>query len=113
MGFFSFKTNDTKKSIANVHNHKMPTFKVLMLDDKGNKWSESKYNGYGEFGGKDIFVLIAEMNGHSDMAFEKLRDKGIEIYYSAGKFKMPMLLENDGDWKKDKLERCEFQGYFY
>ena len=38
---------------------------IYMLDDKGNKWAEDDYEGYGEFGGKDYFALAAEMNGHA------------------------------------------------
>ena len=52
MGFFSWKTNDTEKSIANVHSY-MEAFEVTMQDDKGNKWVEPEYDGYGMFGGKD------------------------------------------------------------
>ena len=37
MGCFSWKTQDTGKSIANQYSVK-PTFTVFMLDDKGNSW---------------------------------------------------------------------------
>jgi len=62
MGFFSWKTQDTKRSIANVFSGK-PVFTVYMIDHKGNKWEEPAYGGYGDFGGKDFYVLLAEMNG--------------------------------------------------
>ena len=34
-----------------------------MTDDKGNRWEESNYDGYGVFGGKDYYALLDEMNG--------------------------------------------------
>jgi hypothetical protein len=72
MGFFSWKTQDTNKSIANQYSNRKP-FKVTMSDNKGNKWTETNYEGYGVFGGKDYFELLAEMNGL------KSRNEGINI----------------------------------
>ena len=63
MGFFSFKTTDTGRSISNRHSHK-GTFPVVIVDNKGNIYRENNYGGYGIFGGKDIFILTAEMNGY-------------------------------------------------
>ena len=62
MGFFSWKTQDTDRSIPNRWSTRKP-FTVVMLDDKGNKWFEQNYDGYGRFGGKDYYELLAEMNG--------------------------------------------------
>jgi hypothetical protein len=45
MGFFSWKTMDTNKSISNNYSSR-GTFKVEMLDDKGNVWTEPDYEGY-------------------------------------------------------------------
>ena len=64
MGFFSWITQDTLESISNRHSFK-DTFTVYLVDDKGNKWKEDNYEGYGEFGGKDYYVLLDEMNGGS------------------------------------------------
>ena len=71
MGFFSWKTSDTNKSIPNTYS-KRETFDVTMLDDKGNKYLETQYEGYGEFGGKDYYELLDEMNGGDGD-----RDKGL------------------------------------
>ena len=38
---------------------------VVMCDDKGNKYVEECYEGYGVFGGKDFYELVAEMNGYT------------------------------------------------
>ena len=74
MGFFSFMTQDTNKSICNKHSN-METFPVTMTDHNNNRWFEKNYDGYGVFGGKDFFELVAEMNN------QKTRQQGIEIYY--------------------------------
>lgn len=108
MGFFSWKTQDTDKSIANNYSGRM-TFDVWMHDDKGNKWRERNYEGYGVFGGKDYYELLAEMNGlGSD------RNEGIRLAYSKQPYKSPNLTESE-DWQyiDSAPEDCEFQGYFY
>jgi len=58
MGFFSWRTQDTDKSISNAYSEN-GTFPVFMIDDKGNIWYEDEYEGYGEFGGKDYYELLA------------------------------------------------------
>lgn len=63
MGFFSFITQDTKLSIPNIHSNQVSTRPVYMVDNKGNSWKEEHYDGYGVFGGKDFYQLLAEMNG--------------------------------------------------
>lgn len=65
MGFFSWIAQDSGISIANVHSGQdRPP--VYMMDDNGNVWEENDYQGYGVFGGKDFFELLAEMNGRKD-----------------------------------------------
>lgn len=121
MGFFSWKTQDTSKSIAN-HYSRRKTFGVWLLDDKGNKWFEPNYEGYGMFGGKDFYVLLAEMNGFyenqdvdPDMEYGRLRDEGIRLAFSGKKFKSPNLVQHIQEWeyKEDEPKSCEYQGYFY
>lgn len=58
MGQFSWFTMDTHHRIVNDEKHT-----VYLSDDKGNKWEEKQYEGYGVFGGKDFYELLAEMNG--------------------------------------------------
>jgi len=107
MGFFSWKTQDTDQSIPNAYSGK-PLLDVIMLDDKGNKWHESEYDGYGVFGGKDFYELLAEMNG------KVTREDGITLAFSGKPILWPNLVESDGwEWRNDKPESCEFQGYFY
>ncbi len=115
MGFFSWKTQDTDVSIAN-HYSTRDTFRVQMLDDKGNVWTEDHYDGYGEFGGKDYYELLAEMNGGpSDRMW------GIDLAFKDSpngdnpRVKFPNLVELADGWQYDPNgpENCEFQGFFY
>jgi len=125
MGFFSWKTQDTDKSIAN-HWSIRSTFHVDMIDDKGNVWSEDNYEGYGVFGGKDYYELLAEMNGfvsveNADKYTEDMRMKGIELAFKDSpngdnpEVKFPNLIEMAEGWQYDHIgpESCEFQGFFY
>jgi len=131
MGFFSWKTQDTDKSIANEHSNRK-TFRVQMMDNKGNVWTEDNYDGYGRFGGKDFYELLAEMNGFvSQMEYEKnsweytdvARNYGIGLAFSKnngsgvgtdGVF-YPNLVEQADGWTYEMRgpDSCDFQGYFY
>lgn len=55
---FSWFTQDTYRRIVNGENHR-----VVMTDNKGRKYVEHCYEGYGVFGGKDYYELLSEMNG--------------------------------------------------
>ncbi|MBZ9779883.1 hypothetical protein LB452_13220 [Psychroflexus sp. CAK8W] len=110
MGFSSWLTQDTRKSIANVYSSR-PIFTVYMLDNKGNVWEEKCYEGYCSLGGKDYYELMAEMNGKSD------REDGIKLFFSEEKNNVlyPNIVQNikDWQWKNEKPRRCPHQGYFY
>jgi len=73
---FSWYTQDTHRRI--IADEPM---KIVMTDNKGRQYVENCYEGYGVFGGKDYYELLAEMNGmHSDrlagitLAFSKSAD---------------------------------------
>ena len=114
MGFFSWNTQDTHESIANSASSR-PTFTVYMFDDKGNKWREDNYAGYGEFGGKDYYELLAEMNGlDSDRQF------GIDLAFKDSpcgenpECKFPNLAEDPNwVWRSGPVDSCPAQGFFY
>ena len=55
------QTSDTKKSIAN-HYSSRKTFTVYMITEDKVVFTETDYEGYGKFGGKDVYELITEMN---------------------------------------------------
>lgn len=109
MGFFSWKTHDTNESIPNIYSQE-ETFTVYMIDNAGNVWKESNYEGYGIIGGKDYYELVAEMNG------KKTRYEGINMFFSENSddYLYPTLARNPKTkWKNRKPESCEYQGYFY
>ena len=108
MGFFSWITQDTGKSIANQYSNNS-TFSVIMTDDKGNQWEESNYDGYGEFGGKDYYTLLDEMNGGTGD-----RMRGVDLYFhnDNADVKYPSLSECGAYFSK-KPKSCPHQGFFY
>lgn len=63
MGFFSFITSDTNQSIPNIHSSRK-TFPVYLVTPGPSRqvFEEKEYDGYGVFGSKDIYLLIAELN---------------------------------------------------
>lgn len=62
MGFFSFKTCDTDRSIANIYSGK-PVRTVYLLQPNGDKAiAEPAYEGNGVFGGIDCYEWLAKMN---------------------------------------------------
>jgi len=84
-GQFSWMTQDTGQQIGSQDENKIP---VYMFDDKGKYWFERDYEGYGVFGGKDYYDLVAEMNGYTaDDAekfggtFRELRGIGIKLAF--------------------------------
>lgn len=113
MGLFSWKTQDTFKSISVDGNPAgIPTFTVYMHDNTGNVWEESNYQGYGVFGGKDYYELLAEMNGM------KTRDEGIQLEFDYGpkveNILYPNLTETKNwKWRNEHPLTCKHQGYFY
>lgn len=130
MGFFSWRTQDTDKSIANSYSTRS-TFRVQMLDNKGNVWTENNYDGYGVFGGKDYYELLAEMNGvverdkvelQGEAYTDYMRGKGIDLaFHNNGSgdhtedVLYPNLVEMADGWPYDPTgpESCESQGFFY
>jgi hypothetical protein len=114
MGFFSWITQDTKKSIPSIYSSREP-FPVTMTDDKGNKWTENEYEGYGEFGGKDYYELLSEMNGGASDRSEGIRMAfdGHNNGYNPN-VKHPNLSENPNwVWRNEIPEGCPDQGFFY
>lgn len=118
MGFFSFKTSDTKKSISNVY-ARGGALPVWLLEPNGNKVFEKHYQGYGVFGGKDVNALLAQWNVpercNGDVEHDRLI--GIDLkYQEPEKIKYPIKLVEDGNLNYDEVEAsadCKYQGYFY
>ena len=81
MGFSSFLTSDTQESIWNVYTNTCRT--VYMLQPNGlSPIRDDGYQGYLVFGGVDVFVWIAKINGITDLADEEAyRNAGLKIMY--------------------------------
>ena len=107
-GQFSWMTQDTDTQIGS---EKQNTITVYMIDNIGQIWKEPKYDGYGLFGGKDFYDVVAIMNGYTeaDIAPGKyLRDIGIDLAFNKLKTKdkgrkvlFPALVEDPHyNWKR-------------
>lgn len=111
MGFFSWKTQDTHRPIPNIFQDRRPVFTVYMVDPRdGTKYEESEYEGYGVFGGKDFYELLAELNG------KQTREEGIKIAFSGEEYRSPILVEDAGLWEDYDgaiPENDPDQGFFY
>lgn len=124
MGFFSWKTSDTNKSVSNIHSGK-GVFPVHLLDPKGGSIKELHYEGYGDFGGEDVYVLLALWNyemldlpeeGLVGASLEELRLIGIDLAFGDKELKYPVKIVEDGSLEYDDVEAsemCPYQGYFY
>lgn len=64
MGFFSWLTSDTNKSISNTSSDRgaLPVYVLIPEEFGGGSIYEDNYEGYGEFGGYDIYALVAQWN---------------------------------------------------
>ena len=99
-GQFSWMTQDSNKQIGS---EKQNTIDVYMYDNEGNKWKETRYDGYGVFGGMDFYDLVATMNG-----YDADREKGIDLAFGKLKTKdkkrktlFPALVEDPRyNWKR-------------
>lgn len=120
MGFFSWHTCDTNESIANQYSNR-PTFTVHMITPDGRVFTEKNYDGYGEFGGKDFYELLAELNGRGSD-----RSAGIDLCFKGNSRgddtpgviypKLVANLEKDVVAQYNSLpnpESCRDQGFFY
>jgi hypothetical protein len=82
MGFFSWTTSDSRKSIRNVRSIGCKT--VYLLQPNGAPpIEEPAYNGYGVFGGVDAHVWLARMNlpkeSLAGLTDSQLRSAGIDM----------------------------------
>ena len=100
-----------------------------MTDDKGNEWIEDNYDGYGVFGGKDFYELMAEMNGftHGEeepftdprwvaiaLSFRKRHDwpEALQDRMKSREIVYPNLTEYSRDWENERPNECDSQGFF-
>ena len=95
---------------------------VLCPDEE--KIYEDNYDGYGHFGGYDIYTLLATWNKPEKctnengelLSNDELRIVGINIEFSDEPIKYPIKIVEDSNMDYNDVEaskRCAFQGYFY
>lgn len=64
MGQFSWITSDTHEQVFNDYDKK-PAYLLVpeeWQDEFGEYFEETDYEGYGEFGGRDVYALVAIWN---------------------------------------------------
>ena len=120
MGFFSWLTCDTNESISNRHSIHGPltAYALIPKEFGGGFLKEENYDGYGVFGGRDIFALVANWNKPDACTGDDEEDRmlGIDLYYDRNNpikygikiASKPMEYE-DAEISDD----CPDQGYFY
>lgn len=140
MGFFSWCTSDTRKSIANIYvdsslinslgNDKewviMPGEKVYLLNPFGKPYEEDSYDGYGRFDGEDVYALVAKWNvpdrckdaNGNWLPDDEIRNIGIDLAcYDEDqvKLKYPIkIVEKPVPYEEAEISPgCPLQGYFY
>lgn len=101
MGQFSWITQDTNEAIRERYgcdNEKLTT--AYLHDNKGNVWEEKQYEGYGVFGGKDFYQLLAEMNDAEGLTGDADKDRslGIDIAFRSRAYISPNLTRHR-EWK--------------
>lgn len=126
MGFFSWMTCDTDESIANRFSDR-EVFKVHMITPDGRSFTETCYDGYGVFGGKDFYELLAELNGIIESNGDRsIRSMGIGLSFhenpsgddTAGVVYPKFVKELSGDISElysslPNPTSCPDQGFFY
>lgn len=122
MGFFSWITSDTNRSICNGYSARK-TFTVYLLQPHGlPTLREDHYEGYGVFGGRDVYALMAGWHGVplSGEDTQEERCKGIEIDNpnrdDDDRPTYPIKLVENPNLKYEDVEEsesCPEQGFFY
>lgn len=119
MGFFSWETSDTNKSIPNIYSSRN-TFPVYLLLPHGGYLEETAYEGYGDFAGQDVYALVARWNmPEKCTGCEEDRILGIEIACNDkdnANLRYPIKIVENKDLKYVEAKssiNCKYQGYFY
>ena len=126
MGCFSWCTSDTKKSIAiGMTGYDDCPKKVYLLNPFGEPYVEENYDGYGTFGGNDVYALLAKWNAPglcedeagNWLPDDEIRDIGIEIgCYNVQqvKLKYPIkIVEKVVPYEEAKISpNCPGQGWW-
>ncbi len=118
MGQFSWITLDTNISIYSTEGYQ---FTVYLLCPDGTKLREDSYEGYGEFGGQDVYALVARWNYPEKCNGDNEHDRSIGIEIACydedhSKLKYPIKLVEDGNLDYNDIygysTNCPEQGWY-
>ena len=107
MGFTSWKTSDTVRSIPNMASDRPPIPVWMLLPSGKRAVHEPSYGGYGEFGGLDFFeeTAIATLGRKATAGVDsgEVRCWGISLAYLGDRRTREELAEEEkgnalGDW---------------
>ena len=131
MGFFSYKTSDTNKSIPNIYSGKEPVPVKILWPHTNEITISRSYAGYGVFNGNDVFASIAIANGFYAEILGRPEEENQENARTAFFLQeLPVDLDalHQKGLKVPKIaslaftcdmsalpgpQNCEHQGYFY
>jgi len=119
MGHFSWIAQDTNEPIY-IDGYQKPGYEqrtYYMWDNNGNFWKEKCYEGYGMFGSKDYYILLAEMNRTygENITEEQKRKEGIDIEFRSNHdgIVFPNLTETSiWKWRNKQPARHYNQGCY-
>lgn len=119
MGYFSWKTSDTHKSVSNCDSVR-GALPVYLLQPDGEPIFEDCYEGYGVFGGHDVYALVARWNVPEQCNGDDEHDRMIGIDIACydednAKLKYPIkIVEKPAPYGEIEASKgCPHQGYFY
>ena len=127
MGLFSWCTSDTRKSISAMGDVPWTAQEVYVLNPFGKPYKESDYEGYGIFGGHDVYALVAKWNVPEKckdengewLPDEDIRNIGIGLAcydWNHVKLQYPIKIVEDPSIPYDKAgisPSCPYQGAYY
>lgn len=75
MGQFSWKTQDTNEPIFCDWDRYGDRQTIYMIDPRdGTQYKEDSYKGYGIFGGRDFYELLADINKNESIILDKAKN---------------------------------------
>jgi len=127
MGCFSWCTSDTRKSVGiGCLESEVTAGEVYLLNPFGEPYRETDYNGYGVFGGQDVYALVAKWNAPEQCKDEngdwlpddEIRDLGIYLAcYNDDHVQLQYpikIVEHVMPYEEAEISpHCPFQGCIY
>lgn len=119
MGFFSWRTSDTYRSISNAYSSR-GSLPVYLITPDNKKIYEPCYEGYGVFGRHDVFALLAQWNFPDKCTGNEETDRNIWFNLTPDErnnIKFPLKFSENKNKNYDDLRPSsndyKYQEYFY